>query len=241
MARYGVTIEKGEGDAMPVEAREGSPASGRFAEMATLFERTFLSRTVVVLLYGLGWGIVNWGFITFLPMAMQDAGFEAGRASGLLFQSSMIAVPGTILVAYLYGLWSSKRTMIVYAVATGMTLVAFALLDPTSGGNHLVLIGLVVALLVGSGGMISMLSPYTAEVYPTRLRGTGSGFAAASSKVGGVFGPPVVASLLAATGAFTIPALVAAVPVTLAAVVLARGGFETRGRRLEEISSLDGR
>lgn len=241
MARYGVTIEKGEGDAMPVEAHEDSLTFGRFAEMATLFERTYLSRTVVVLLYGLGWGIVNWGFITFLPMAMQDAGFEAGRASGLLFQSSMIAVPGTILVAYLYGLWSSKRTMIVYAVATGMTLVAFALLDPTSGGNHLVLIGLVVALLVGSGGMISMLSPYTAEVYPTRLRGTGSGFAAASSKLGGVFGPPVVASLLAATGAFTVPALVAAVPVALAAVVLARKGFETRGRRLEEISSLDGR
>lgn len=170
---------------------------------------------------------------------MQDAGFKAGRASGLLFLSSLIAVPGTILVAYLYGRWSSKRTMIVYAVATGITLLAFALLNPMSGGSHFVLIGLVVSLLVSSGGVISMLSPYTAEVYPTHLRGTGSGFAAASSKVGGIFGPPVVASLLAATGALTIPALAAAVPVMLAAAVLAAKGVETRGRRLEEISSSD--
>jgi len=132
---------------------------------------------------------------------------------------------------------SSRRTMIVYAVATGAALLAFALVDPTSGGNHVVLIGLVVALLVSSGGVISMLSPYTAEVYPTHLRGTGSGFAAASSKLGGVFGPPIVASLLATTGTLTIPALVSAVPVLVAAVVLAVRGVETRGRRLEELST----
>jgi putative MFS transporter len=94
-------------------------------------------------------------------------------------------------------------------------------------------------LLVSSGGVIAMLSPYTAEVYPTHLRGTGSGFAAASSKVGGIFGPPVVASLLAATGALTIPALAAAAPVLLAAGVLAAKGLETRGRRLEDISPSD--
>lgn len=84
--------------------------------------------------------------------------------------------------------------------------------------------------------MIAILSPYTAEVYPTPLRGTGSGLAAASSKVGGVFGPPLVASLLATTGTLTIPALVVAAPMVLAAAVLAGTGLETRGRRLEEIA-----
>ncbi len=98
------------------------------------------------------------------------------------------------------------------------------------------LIGLVVALLVSSGGVISMLSPSTAEVYPTHLRGTGSGFATASSKLAGVFGPPIVASLLATTGTLTIPALASAVPVIVAAVALAVRGVETRGRRLEELS-----
>jgi putative MFS transporter len=234
MARYGVTVEP---DAVPTATPAGGSRLGGYAEVAQLFTPALLPRTVTVLLYGLGWGIVNWGFITFLPTAMRQAGIGTGRVSGLLFLSSLIAVPGTVLVAYLYGLWSSRRTMIVYAVATGAALLAFALVDPTSRGNHLVLIGLVVALLVSSGGVISMLSPYTAEIYPTHLRGTGSGFAAASSKLGGVFGPPIVASLLATTGTLTIPALASAVPVIVAAVALAVRGVETRGRRLEELSA----
>ncbi len=182
---------------------------------------------------------MNWGFITFLPTALRDTGLGAGRANGLLFASSIIAVPGTVLVAWLYGRWSSKQTMILYALATGVTLLIFALLDPMAGGRSVLFIGLVVTLLVGSTGVIATLSPYTAEIYPTHLRGTGSGFAAASSKLGGIFGPPVVALLLAATGTLTMPAMAAAAPMVLAAAVLAARGLETRGRRLEEISEGD--
>ncbi len=237
MARYGVVLAP-DGDGAPAPDPGGAsapaPAGARIGE---LFRPALLPRTMTVLLYGLAWGIVNWGFVTFLPTAMRDAGFDARRASGLLFLSSLIAVPGTVLVAYLYGRWSSKRTMIAYAAATGLTLLAFAAVDPAAGGRPLTLTALVVALLLGSGGVIAMLSPYTAEVYPTHLRGTGSGFAAASSKLGGIFGPPIVVALLAATGGLTVAAAAAAAPMLLAAGVLAANGLETRGRRLEEISS----
>ena len=236
MARYGVTIAE---DAAPVAGPAGASPLGEYAEIGQLFTPALLPKTATVLLYGLGWGIVNWGFITFLPTAMREAGIGTGRTSGLLFLSSLIAVPGTLLVAYLYGVWSSRRTMIVYAAATAATLLAFALLEPTSRGTPGLLIGLVVALLLSSGGVIAMLSPYTAEIYPTHLRGTGSGFAAASSKLGGVFGPPIVASLLATTGTLTIPAALSAVPIVLAAVALGARGVETRGRRLEELSAGD--
>lgn len=236
MARYGVTVEEDGDGSVPAEAAPETGVTGHYTEMGELFRKPFLPRTLGVLLYGLAWGIVNWGFITFLPTAMRDGGLAAGQASALLFLSSLIAVPGTLVVAALYGRWSSKRTMVAYAVATTLTLVAFGLLDPTAG-RHVALVPLVVALLVSSGGVISMLSPYAAEVFPTGLRGTGSGFAAASSKLGGIVGPPVVASLLAATGALTIPALAAAVPMVAAALVLAANGVETRSRRLEEISS----
>lgn len=237
MARYGVTIERSR---TPAATADGDAGRATYAEVAQLFTPALLPRTVTVLLYGLAWGIVNWGFITFLPTALREAGIGTGRASGLLFFASMIAVPGTVLVAYLYGLWSSRRTMILYALATGASLLAFALVEPASaGGSPVVLIGLVVALLVSSSGVISMLSPYTAEVYPTHLRGTGGGFAAASSKLGGIFGPPIVASLLATTGTLTVAALASAVPALVAALALAARGLETRGRRLEELSTGD--
>jgi len=236
MARFGVRIAERPALA---GAATGPPADGprlgRAAELGQLFRRGLRGQTATVLLYGLGWGIVNWGFITFLPTVMHDAGFGGGRASRLLFVSSLVAVPGTALVAYLYGRWSSKRTMIVYATATGVTLVAFAMLDPTTG-SRAVLTALIVALLVSSGGVIAVLSPYAAEAYPTPLRGTGSGLASASSKVGGIFGPPLVATLLTTTGTLAIPALAAAAPMLLAGGVLVITGLETRGRRLEEIA-----
>ena len=43
-------------------------------------------------------------------------------------------------------------------------------------------------LLVSSSGVIAMLIPYAAEIYPVHLRGTGSGVIAASSKFGGILG-----------------------------------------------------
>ncbi len=194
---------------------------------------------MTVFLYGLGWGLVNWGFLTFVPTFLADAGFERGTASGLLFLSSILAVPGTILVAYLYGMWSSKKSMVLYALATAATMVGFALLDTTEAANVnlTTLTILVVLLLVASGGVISMLSPYTAEVFPTHLRGSGSGLAAGSSKLGGILGPPVIATLLAGTSSLAIPALVVATPIAISAAVLAFLGVETRGKALEDIAN----
>jgi putative MFS transporter len=240
MARFGVQIaERSAGARSPGTPPAGGPEIVRGAALGRVFAKGLRAQTVTVLLYGLGWGIVNWGFITFLPTVLHDAGFEAGGASRLLFLSALVSVPGTALVAWLYGRWSSRRTMIAYALATGATLLAFAGLDPAAG-SRTALTALVVALLVSSGGVIAILSPYTAEVYPTALRGTGSGLAAASSKVGGIFGPPLVASLLATTGTVTVAALVAAAPMVLAAAVLVATGLETRGRRLEEIAESRG-
>jgi MFS transporter, putative metabolite:H+ symporter len=237
MARYGVVLERDEEGPLEeaVEAEErGVPV---LAGIRHLFRFPFLPQTTSVVLYGVSWGLVNWGFLTFLPTILRDQlGYGAGSSSSLLFLSALIAVPGTVLVAYLYGRWSSKKSMITYALGTAGVLIGFALLRGGAGEvNGVLLTLLVVGLLVSSGGVISMLSPYTAEVYPTQFRGTGSGLAAGSSKLGGIFGPPLMAAVLGLAPGLTAPALVAAGPITVAAVVLAIKGIETKGRRLEDI------
>ncbi|MGQ0668257.1 MAG: MFS transporter [Actinomycetota bacterium] len=237
MARYGVTIERDE----PGDAEQSvAPAAVRhshFAGLSRVFRQPYLPQTICVGLYGLGWGLVNWGFLTFLPTILEDQGLRFQSASRLLFTSSLLAVPGTVLVSYLYGMWSSKKSMIIYAVATAITLVGFATLRPADPSRGFILTILVMLLLVTSGGVISMLSPYTAEVYPTELRGTGSGLAAGSSKLGGILGPPAAAAILGLWPGITGPALFSAIPLSVAAAVLAARGIETQGRRLEEIAA----
>ncbi len=234
MARYGVILEEMEHVGWNEEIE---PPGSHRAEMGKLFRGPFLTQTAVVLLYGLAWGLVNWGFIAFLPTFLRSAGFGAGAASFLLFLSALIAIPGTVLVAYAYGMWSSRKSMAAYAVATVACLLGLAALNPAPGDNRALLVGLLALLFVASGGVISMLSPYTAEVYPTRLRGTGSGLSAGSSKLGGLIGGiGSVTGLIGIATGMVGPAVLVSIPMAVAAVVVGTRGLETRGRRLEEIA-----
>ena len=237
MRRYGVEIIDTQTSELEREPAVRIRPASSLTKIASLFRHPYLIQTMSVGLYGLGWGLVNWGFITFTPTILRDRGIDAGGASKLLFQSALIAVPATILVAYLYGMWSSRKSMILFALITTAALIVFAIVDPGGHGHGIgMLMPLMVAVLVGTGGIISMLSPYTAEIYPTALRGTGSGFAAGSSKIGGMFAPPVAAALLATSPGFRMIGIIVAIPVALSAMLLLFAGVETRDRGLEELT-----
>jgi putative MFS transporter len=234
MQQFGIAVEARPAS-LAGAAADAGPARTP-AGFAALFRAGLARHSTAVMLYGLGWGIVNWGFITFLPTILRDAGLQA-NSNALLFYGALASIPGTVAVAFLYGRWSSRGTMIGFALLTSVSLVAFAVMGSTLAQiSTWLLVALIAVLMLSSTGVIAMLSPYAAEVYPTTLRGTGSGLAAASSKLGGVIGPPVVGALLTAAGSIVLPALVAAVPMGIAAVALMFIGEETRERSLENIS-----
>jgi putative MFS transporter len=81
-----------------------------------------------------------------------------------------------------------------------------------------------------------VLSAYSAEIFPTRLRSRGSGLAAGFSKAGGVLIIALVA-IAAAPPSITGTALMGAIPMALAALAVALFGTETRNRQLEEITA----
>ena len=204
--------------------------------MRALIRRPFRSQTLVVLAYGLAWGIVNWGFISFLPTFLRSAGFSAATSSYLLFLSAIVAIPGTVLVAYAYGMWSSRRSMIVFALASIVCALGLAWIASSAASNRAVIVGMLALLYAATGGVIAMLSPYTAEVFPTRLRGTGSGLSAGSSKLGGLLGAiGTVTGVISVSTGMMRPALLGSIPLAVAAFAVAARGRETRGRPLEEL------
>jgi putative MFS transporter len=197
---------------------------------AVLFGPTYRSRTLVIAAYALSWGMIYWGFMTFLPALLKST---AIGGSQILFLSSVLAVPGAALVAYCYSAWSTRKTMALYGGITVIALLLIAITNLQAGTAGSIV--LLVLLLTGTSGVVAVLSPYTAEVYPTSHRGAGSGLAAACTKAGGMFGPPLMALLLTLVPGARLIALVAAVPMCLATVAIARRGMETHGRDLEEL------
>jgi putative MFS transporter len=106
------------------------------------------------------------------------------------------------------------------------------------GENRVLLQVLIVALLAGTSAMLAMLTPYSSEVYPTRIRARGTGLAGMAGRMGGFLGVGVVLAGLAPPtirGA----ALVGAIPIALAVLAVVRYGIETRRRRLEEITAAE--
>jgi putative MFS transporter len=228
------TLARFDIELLPLPAGAPPVAADQATEFRQLFRRPYLVLTCTVCLFGAAWGLVNWGFLTWLPTILLDYLHLDGRiANRLLATSALFAAPGCVLVAWLYGCWSSKKTMVLFALGTASVLGAYATFRP---GDSPAWFGvLTVLLLVGLSGMIAMLSPYSAELYPTRLRATGAGVTASSSKVGGVVGPSAVACLLSAFPGLAVPALCLAAPLLVAAGGLWLNGRETSGKGLEEI------
>lgn len=227
MATLGVAVTSGVENTVAATAR-----------MSDLLLGSRRGITITLCLFGFAWGLCNWGFITWLPDMLRSAGFEAGLASDLLSRSAVYALPGTVIAALSYGFWSSRWTAVIAAGATALALFAFWIFAPYLEGRVDLVVALTAALLVASSSMIGVLAPYSVELYPTALRGLGSGVVAASSKSGGIVGPLLVGVLLTMSSGSGIPALVIAIPVALAGLSIGWRGTETRGRSLEDLASI---
>ncbi|ANZ15391.1 MFS transporter [Streptomyces noursei] len=179
-------------------------------------------QTLIISGFALSWGLVYWGFVTFLPTVLGEAGLKTA-ASQILFGSSLLSIPGTAVAAWLYSRWSSRKTMTLYGTVTAVSLAALTTVPLDSAQ---VAVPVLIGLLTGVSGVVSVLGPYTAQVYPTAFRGLGSGLSAACSKSGGIVGPPVVGSLMASLPVGRV-AIVIAAPMALATALIARYGKET--------------
>jgi putative MFS transporter len=229
MERYGAEVVEVEHSDLELEER----VSGGFAR---LFRPPFLGPTAVVVLLGLGVGLVSFGFQLWIPSNLQKLGFKEVTADRILRDSALIGFPLNFLVAWLYGFWSSKRTIVLLTLLTAASLAGFALAGDRVADDRALLYALLVVPIWGISSVVAVLSAYSSEVYPTRVRSRGTGLAAGASKLGGVL---VIALVVAAVAPPSIAgtALIGAVPMTLAAVAVLLWGIETRRRRLEEITA----
>ena len=189
--------------------------------------------TWALLVCGTGWGLVNFGFLLWLPSNLRELGVDPARASALLARSAVLALPGIAVVIALYQRWSSYKALVLFIGLTAATLLGFTLIAALALRAEAVVTAATVTLLVSASGVIAMLIPYAAEIYPVALRGTGSGAVAASSKFGGIVG--AVAALFGFFDHLAWSAALVALPMLASAVLLWRHGVETRGLGLEDI------
>ena len=227
MHRFGATVVNQAESDVDVEANVAS-------SWGQLASKEFFWLSAVIGCLALGSGLVLFGFNLWIPSNLRKLGYT--DADAILRNSALMGFPLNFLVAWMYGFWSSKKTIIAISALTAAALFGFVLAGDAIVQNRALLYALLVVPIWGISSVVAVLSVYSAEVYPTRIRSRGTGFAAGASKAGGVAIISLVALGLAAPSIATV-ALIGAVPVTVAVVLVAVFGVETRKRPLEEITA----
>ena len=230
MARYGAETVGDEPSELV--AVEGSLRGG----WRELVSGRLRGSAFAVGLFGLGVGLVTFGFQLWIPSNLQKLGFTEVTSDKILRDSALIGFPVTIAIALLYGFWSSRRTMILLGVGTALALLGFVAAGDRVAHDRALLYVLLVVPITGISSVLAAVTAYSSEVFPTKLRARGTGLAAGASKAGGVL---VIALVAAAVAPPSIAdtALIGAIPMALAAVAVTVFGRETRSRRLEEIAA----
>ncbi len=201
-----------------------------------LFRNPFLGLTATLAILALGGGFVEFGFELWIPSNLQHLGFTEAGSYELLRNAALIGFPLNFLIAWMYGFWSSKKTIIMLTVLTAASMLGFLFTGNDIVQHHVLLYVLLIVPIWGISSVISILSAYAAEIYPTRIRSRGSGLVAGFTKFGGVL---IIALVVAAIAPPSIAAtaMIGAVPLVLASFAIFFFGVETRKRQLEDITA----
>ena len=218
------------------QVRQVAAAPQASLQPAVLTGQRLVGVVTALTLAGLGWGLVNFGLLLWLPSQLVAEGRSVAAASALIAQSTLLAAPTIALCTFLYSRWSTKWTLVLMTAVTLVGLAGLAIQDSSPGGMTHPLVPLTL-VVVGACGVISILLPYTAESFPIRVRGRTTGWVAACSKIGGLLAQGL--NVIGIVPAFATAAALVGLPTIASLVLLAVYGRETRQRDLRELEAAE--
>jgi MFS family permease len=228
------------------EKKEIQKSSGKELGYRELFTAKYLPRTVLAAVPWFLMDIATYGIGVFTPMIFKDT-VESGNLSVMdaAFRAAKEAavVDAFLIAGFMLNLIFVERigriklqTLGFAGMTAGLLVLSAALSLPGGGaGNlHLVLAGFVIFNLTMNAGPNATTFMLPVELFPTKIRGSGHGFAAAAAKAGAAFGVFFLPVMQAFCGVGNVMIIIAGVCV-LAGVVTWIFKVETRGRSLDEL------
>jgi MFS transporter, putative metabolite transport protein len=207
--------------------------------LSILFSRRYRARTALATIPWFLMDIATYGVGLFTPTIL-GAIEISGRARGLGARDFALAEGSALidlflLIGFLLGIWMVPRfgrirmQGIGFAgMAVGM-LILLAAIGLTNSSLHipLVFVGFILFNLLMNAGPNSTTFTLAPILFPTQLRGTAGGFAAAVAKLGATFGVFLLPILKEALGVPSVLGIVASVSLLGLVVTLILGREDT--------------
>jgi MFS transporter, putative metabolite:H+ symporter len=140
------------------------------------------------------WFAVNfayYGAFIWIPSLLVASGMDLVRSFGFTLVITLAQLPGYAVAAVLVEVWGRRPTLSVFLLGSAVAAVLFGGADTESA---ILAAGMALSFFnLGAWGALYAISP---EVYPTSLRGTGTGAAAGFGRIASVLAPLSVPFLL---------------------------------------------
>ncbi|MEM0376268.1 MAG: MFS transporter [Thermofilum sp.] len=213
---------------MGVEVPRPEPV--RRTSLRDLVSKPYARRTAMLWVHWFCLVLAYWGIFLWLTDILHARGIPFVKSLDYSIAITLAQIPGYLSAAYLIETLGRRWLLAGYMLGAG---TASALMWLSTSEPEVLLYGSLVSFFnLGAWGITYA---YTPELYPTALRGTGSGWANSFGRVGGILGPYIAGVLMQAYGDPLAPFLLFAAVHVISAAVVGALGVETKGKPLEEL------
>jgi putative MFS transporter len=203
------------------------------ARLKDLASAGYLRTTAALWLMQFCGGAVFIGMLVWLPSIFVKMGFSLVRSFVYTAAITASGALGNVVGGGLLDRIGRRPTLGGAFIVGGVLMLAWGY---AATETALLVLGCATTFFAfGAAG--GPLFAYTSEVYPTRFRATGTGWAAGWQRVGGIVAPMALGYILANGGGNFLFFAVLSATLLIGGLAMLLLGYETRGRSLEQIQS----
>jgi putative MFS transporter len=203
------------------------------AKLKDLASAGYLRTTAALWLMQFCGGAVFIGMLVWLPSIFVKMGFSLVRSFIYTAAITASGALGNVVGGGLLDRIGRRPTLGGAFIVGGVLMLAWGY---AATETALLVLGCATTFFAfGAAG--GPLFAYTSEVYPTRFRATGTGWAAGWQRVGGIVAPMALGYILANGGGNFLFFSVLSATLLIGGLAMLLLGYETRGRSLEQIQS----
>lgn len=199
-----------------------------FQNMRDLLAKPYRKQTLVLWVLWFAVVFSYYGMFLWLPSVMTGKGFDLITSFKYVLIMTLAQLPGYFTAAWFIEKFGRKFVLVTYLIGTAASAYVFGNSETVA-----MLLGAGMALSFFNLGAWGALYAYTPEQYPTVNRGTGAGTAAAIGRVGGIFGPLLVGSMLTKGYDISVIFSVFCIAILIGAAAVLFFGKETKQTELQ--------
>ena len=189
------SAEAVDGAASGTSSVPADPGSSERHGWRDLWQGRLRRRTGAIWLAWFGVNFAYYGAFIWLPSLLVAKGFDLVHSFGYTLIITLAQLPGYAAAAFLIEKWGRRITLAVFLAGSAGAAIWFGQADSVA---MIIAAGMTLsAFNLGAWGALYAVTP---ELYPTALRGTGAGSAAAFGRIASILAPLSVPLLLSVGG-----------------------------------------